>query len=76
MLRSDGNRAVLLHTELAAPKATRDTQGVQVMTLKAKHKVIEATVLTPEQAEELKNIVSNPYRLPAALQKPCRMWDK
>ena len=28
--------------------------GVQVMTLKAKHKVIEATVLTPEQAEELK----------------------
>lgn len=54
LLRSDGNRAVLLHTELAAPKATRDTQGVQVMTLKAKHKVIEATVLTPEQAEELK----------------------
>ncbi len=54
LVRSDGNRAVLLGTELVAAKTTRDTQGVQVITLKAKQKVTEAALITAEQAAELK----------------------
>ena len=43
--RTDGNRAVLADTALISAKSTRDTQGVQVVTLKAKHLVCEARVL-------------------------------
>lgn len=54
MVRSDGNRAIVFNTEMVAAKAARDTQGVQVMNLKAKQRVTEAVILTPEQAESLK----------------------
>lgn len=54
LVRSDGNRAILFNTEMVAAKAARDTQGVQVMNLKAKQKVTEAVILTPEQAQEMK----------------------
>ncbi len=53
-VRTDGNRAVLLDASLIAAKATRDTQGVQVLTLKAKHAVCEACLLDAEQAAQLK----------------------
>lgn len=53
-LRTDGNRAVLIDTMLIAAKATRDTQGVQVMTLKAKHQVCEARLLNEEECTLLK----------------------
>ena len=53
-LRTDGNRAVLAETSLIAAKATRDTQGVQVVTLKAKHLVCEAQILTEEECNALK----------------------
>ena len=52
--RTDGNRAVLAETSLIAAKATRDTQGVQVVTLKAKHLVCEARILTDEECTALK----------------------
>lgn len=52
--RTDGNRAVLAETSLIAAKATRDTQGVQVVTLKAKHLVCEARILTDEECTTLK----------------------
>lgn len=52
--RTDGNRAVLAETSLIAAKATRDTQGVQVVTLKAKHLVCEARILTEEECNALK----------------------
>ena len=35
----------MFNTALLAPKSTRTTQGVQVMTLKAKHHLAEASVL-------------------------------
>ncbi len=54
LIRSDGNRAVLFNTDMVAAKAARDTQGVQVMNLKAKQRITEAVILKPEQAEELK----------------------
>ena len=53
-VRTVGNRAVLLVASLIAAKATRDTQGVQVLTLKAKHAVCEACLLDAAQAAQLK----------------------
>ena len=53
-VRSSGNRAVLFDTSLVAAKAARDSQGVQVMTLKANQTVTEAIIVTAEQAETLK----------------------
>ena len=52
--RTDGNRAVLADTSLISAKSTRDTQGVQVVTLKAKHLVCEARVLNEEECIALK----------------------
>lgn len=53
-VRTDGNRAVLFDDSLIAAKSTRDTIGVQAMTLKAKHQVCEARLLTDEEAVQLK----------------------
>ena len=54
MLRSSNGRAMVFDTALLLPKTTRDTQGVQVMTLKTKGSYVEkAFILTPEQSEEL-----------------------
>ena len=54
MLRSSNGRAMVFDTALLLPKTTRDTIGVQVMTLKAKgSKVEKAFILTPEQSEKL-----------------------
>lgn len=54
MLRSSNGRAMIFSTALLLPKTTRDTQGVQVMTLKTKGSYIEkAFILTAEQSEEL-----------------------
>ena len=52
--RTDGNRAVLADTALISAKSTRDTQGVQIVTLKAKHLVCEARVLNEEECVALK----------------------
>jgi len=53
-VRSDGGRAVLVDTELISQKSTRDTQGVQVMNLKANQKIIDAFVLDKSQSESVK----------------------
>lgn len=53
-VRSDGGRAVLVNTELISQKSTRDTQGVQVMNLKANQKIIDAFVLDKSQSESVK----------------------
>ena len=44
-LVSSEPRALVFNTALLPPKSTRTTQGVQVMTLKAKHHLAEASVL-------------------------------
>ncbi len=44
LLRSSGNRAILANTTEIAEKTTRSTQGVQVMTLKAKQTVVSAEI--------------------------------
>lgn len=53
LLRSSGNRAILVHSSLIAEKSTRSTQGVQVMTLKAKQVVTSAELPAPEVLESL-----------------------
>ena len=53
MLRTTNGRAMIFDTALLMPKATRDTIGVQVMTLKAKSTVEKAFVVDEETAEKL-----------------------
>jgi DNA gyrase subunit A len=62
--RSNGDRLLLFHTSALAPKTTRTTQGVFVMTLKSKQHLAEAKPLQ-------QTAVANPGRyrvrsLPAA----------
>lgn len=53
MLRSTNGRAVIFNTGMILPKAARDTQGVQAMTLKAKSEVESAHIISEEKAAEL-----------------------
>ncbi len=54
-LRSSGNRGVLVHTSEIAEKTTRNTQGVQVMTLKGKHVVTSAELPEGERLEAIQS---------------------
>ena len=53
MLRTTNGRAMIFNTALLMPKTTRDTIGVQVMTLKAKAVVEKAFAVTEETAKDL-----------------------
>ncbi len=53
MLRSTNGRAIIFNTGMILPKSTRDTQGVQAMTLKAKSEVESAHIISEEKAAEL-----------------------
>ncbi len=53
LVRSSGNRAVLVNTTEIAEKTTRSTQGVQVMTLKAKQVVVSAEIPQGELLESV-----------------------
>lgn len=55
LLRSNGNKAILIHTELIAEKATRSSQGIQVMSLKAKQQIISAEIPDSEQLAVLEH---------------------
>ena len=65
LLRSSNSRAIIFNTAMLLPKTTRDSIGVQVMTMKAKNAVLEeASVLDSEQRSQLeKYVVKN---IPAA----------
>ena len=54
LVRTTNNRALLFHTAMILPKATRDTIGVQVVTLKAKAVLDNIVPVDPEQLEQLK----------------------
>lgn len=53
LIRTDGNRALLFNTASVAPKATRDSIGVQIVTLKGKHIVSSAEIVNLEETPEL-----------------------
>ena len=69
LLRSSGNRALLFQTEELLPKTARNTQGIQVMTLKGKQVVLSAELLTAEQAEERKRYSAKTLPALGALAK-------
>lgn len=64
MLRSTNGRCIIFNTGMILPKTTRDTQGVQAMTLKAKSTVESAYVISEEKAGELSKYKTK--TLPAA----------
>lgn len=64
MLRSSNGRMIIFNTGMILPKTTRDTQGVQVMTLKAGAHVESAHMIIEEQANELSKFRTK--TLPAA----------
>lgn len=57
LLRTTNGRALVFRTEMLLPKASRDSIGVQVMTLKAKAVVEYAAVITSEQQTALQKYV-------------------
>ena len=68
LLTSTSGRMLLVHTGAISPKTTRNTQGVQVLTLKGQHRLKEARPFT-------EGMVSKPNRyrmksLPAAGAMP------
>lgn len=69
MLTASSGRMLLVHTGAIAVKSTRSTIGVQVMTLKGKHKLAKVSPFTEDMA-----VKPNRYRtktLPAAGAMPA-----
>lgn len=56
-VHSSNGRALIFNSALILPKSTRDTQGVQIMTLKPKAVVDRASKLPAENAESFKRYV-------------------
>ncbi len=54
LMRASSGKAFIFNTDLMAYKTTRDTQGVQVMTLKGKHLLDSAVVADDNMIKELK----------------------
>ena len=68
MLASTSGRMLLVHTGAISPKTTRNTQGVQVLTLKGQHRLKEVRPFTEDMVTK-----PNRYRvksLPAAGAMP------
>ena len=49
MLRSSQSRMLIFNTAMILPKTTRDSIGVQVMTLRGKAVLADAAIVTDEQ---------------------------
>lgn len=52
LLRSTSGHALVFNTGMIMPKSTRDSQGVQVMTLRKKALLASATIINEENKEE------------------------
>jgi DNA gyrase subunit A len=77
MLRTTNGRALLFDTALLLPKTTRNTQGVQVMTLKAKNaKVEKAYIVSDEEAETLAKFRSKTIPVAGSLSKDLEDPDQ
>ncbi|MBO5928805.1 MAG: topoisomerase IV, partial [Clostridia bacterium] len=68
MLISSSGRRLIVHTGAIAPKTTRDTQGVQVLTLKGQHRLTE--VLPFEDSLSIKPARYRTKTIPAAGATP------
>ena len=57
LIRTSNGRAVVFNTAMVLPKSTRDTIGVQAVTLKAKAVVESACIVTEEMREDVQKFV-------------------
>lgn len=64
LLRTSGGHALVFNTGLVLPKSTRDSQGVQVINLRAKNKLQEACLISEEQLEQFEKYRTK--KIPAA----------
>ncbi len=64
LLRTDNNRALMFNTGMLLQKTTRDTIGVQIVTLKAKHTIVSAQVVPADKLDEFAKFKAK--TLPAA----------
>ena len=69
LLRSSSGHALVFNTGMILPKSTRDSQGVQVMTLRKKALLASAAIITDEEREALEKYRSK--AVPAA-GKPAK----
>lgn len=69
LLRSSSGHALVFNTAMILPKTTRDSQGVQVMTLRKSAKLTSAAIIEAEQAADLEKYRSK--NVPAA-GKPAK----
>ena len=75
MLFSTEGRALLLKTELLAEKSTRDSQGVQVMTLKPKYRLERAEFLEDTPVVNRSRYTTRNLPAAGALLKPEDMGE-
>ncbi len=76
LLKSNNGRAVVFNTGMILPKSTRDTQGVQVFTLKAKAVVENAYIVTDEMAEGVKKYAVKSVPSSGSLAKDLKDPDQ
>ena len=69
ILRSSSGHALVFNTAMMLPKATRDSQGIQVMTLRKNAVLASAQIILPENSEQLEKYRSK--NIPAA-GKPAK----
>lgn len=70
LLRSSSGHALLFNTAMILPKATRDSQGVQVMTLRKKASLESAKIIDPET--ELSELEKYRSKAVPAAGKPAK----
>ena len=77
MLRTTNGRAMIFDTALLMPKTTRNTQGVQVMTLKAKNAAVDRAFLVTEELQgDLKKYRSKTIPVAGSLAKDLEDPDQ
>ena len=76
LIRTSNGRAIVFNTGMILPKSTRDTIGVQVVTLKAKAVVENACIVTEEMAEEVKKFVVKTIPAAGSLAKNLADTDQ
>ena len=75
-LISTEGRCVVFHTAVLAPKTTRNTQGVGVMTLKPKHKLEKALALSATAIQDPARYRARSLPVMGALLKPEDRGEK
>ncbi|MCI8479062.1 MAG: topoisomerase IV [Oscillospiraceae bacterium] len=66
-LTSSDGRCLIVHTAVLAPKATRSSQGVALMALKSKHRLVAAQPLTETQIVNFPRYRAKSLPAPGAL---------